>query len=128
MKPITQEWVEMAEGSWAVADRALHNRKTPSYDHASFYAHECAEQYLKALLQEASQPFPKTHDLPYLLSLLSPIEPTWQTLEPALLWLNDFGLDILYPGRWASKTDAQKAIKFCRLVRETGRQSLGLPV
>ena len=100
----------------------------PTHDHTCFFAHECAEQYLKARLQEASQSFPKTHDLPYLLSLTLPLEPTWQPLEPSLLWLNDFGLDILYPGRWASKADAQKAIKLCREVRETIRLSLGLPV
>ena len=128
MKPITQKWVDMAEESWVVAGLAARSLKTPGYSAASFHAHECAEQYLKARLQEASQPFPKTHDLPFLLSLALPLEPTWQTLAPSLLWLNDFGLDILYPGRWASTADAQKATKLCRQVRETVRQSLGLPV
>lgn len=128
MKPITQEWIRRAEGNWASAGRALRDRKTPTYDHTCFFAHECAEQYLKARLQEANQPFPKTHDLPYLLSLVLPVEPTWEALKPSLLWLNDFGLDILYPGRWASRADAQRASKLCRQVRETIRQSLGLPV
>ena len=128
MKPITQQWVDKAEGDWDFAGRAMRVRDTPVYDHVCFHSHESAEKYLKARLVEADVPFPKTHDLPYLLTPLLPIEPEWHVLEPNLLGLKAFGVSIVYPGKDADKADAQAALRYCRAVREAARLSLGLPV
>jgi HEPN domain-containing protein len=100
----------------------------PLYDHVCFHSHECTEKYLKGRLIEANIDFPKTHNLPHLLTLLLPIEPEWGVLEPSLLGLKAFGVSIVYPGKKADKADAQTALLFCREVREVARRSLGLPV
>ena len=52
MQPLTSEWIQKAEGDLATARRELRARKSPNYDAASFHAQQCAEEYLKALLQE----------------------------------------------------------------------------
>ena len=128
MREITQQWIDKAEGDWLFVGRAIRVRDTPVYDHACFHSHESAEKYLKARLVEADVPFPKTHDLSYLLTLLLPIEPDWHVLEPDLLGLKAFGVSIVYPGKDADKADAQAALRYCRAVRDAVRLSLGLPV
>ena len=128
MKPITQQWVDKAESDWEFAGRAMRVRDAPVYDHVCFHSHESAEKYLKARLVEADIPFPKTHNLPYLLTLLLPVGPEWHVLEPDLLGLKAFGVSIVYPGKDADKADAQAALRYCRAVREAARLSLGLPI
>ena len=80
MKPITQEWVDKAEGDWGSLGREIRARKAPNYDAACFHAQQCAEKYVKAHLQEASIRFPKTHDLEDLLNLVLPTEPQCSSL------------------------------------------------
>ena len=128
MRPLTQEWVDKAEGDWAALGREMRARKAPNYDDACFHAQQCAEKYLKARLQEASIAFPRTHNLLDLLTLALPVEPLWSSLHPALDTLNDYAVVFRYPGRYAVKSEAQDAWRFCRVVRETVRPSLGLPV
>ncbi len=73
-------------------------------------------------------PFPKTHDLEKLLKLVATVEPGWNGLSKELRDLNDFAVDIRYPGPAATKSDAQEAIKNCRRVRAVIRTAFGLPV
>ena len=128
MREITQQWIDKAEGDWLFVGRAIRVRDTPVYDHVCFHSHESAEKYLKARLVEADVLFPKTHNLPNLLTLLLPIEPDWHVLEPDLLGLKAFGVSIVYPGKDADKADIQAALCYCRAVREAARLSLEMPV
>jgi HEPN domain-containing protein len=84
MKPITQEWVNKAEGDFATAERELQVQQMSNYDAVCFHSQQCVEKYLKACLQEESIAFSRTHDLSILLDLLLPIFPTWATLLPNL--------------------------------------------
>jgi len=69
MKPETQEWLEKAEGDLKVAQ--WEGQATdPVYDAVCFHAQQCAEQYLKALLEEHNSTFPRIHDLLALLNLI----------------------------------------------------------
>ena len=126
MTPLTQEWVDKAEGDFASLGRELRARKGPNYDAACFHAQQCAEKYLKARLIEASISFAKTHDLLALLNLVIPIEPLWSALAPNLAALNPYGVRFRYPGDWADRDEAKQAMKNCRVVRNQIRQSLGL--
>ena len=128
MKPITQQWVDKAEGDWLFAGRAMQVQENPVYDHVCFHSHKSAEKYLKARLVEAAAAFPKTHNLPHLLTLLLPIQPNWQALEADLLGLKSFGVSIVYPGKDADEADARAALGYCRSVREAMRRSLELAV
>ena len=97
MKPITSEWVTKAEGDFATARRELSATDNPNYDAVCFHAQQSAEKYLKAFLQEADIPFPKTHDLADLLDLAVSIEPTWTSMTADLNTLSAFAVEYRYP-------------------------------
>ncbi len=84
MNPLTLEWVEEAEGDYDTAQREARARKRPNYDAACFHAQQCAEKYLKAILQEANVPFGKTPNLVGLLDLVLPADASWEPLRTTL--------------------------------------------
>ena len=86
MKPITQEWIEKAEGDWGTLMRENRVRKNPNYDAVCFHAQPCAEKYFKAQLQEASVPFKKIHDLEVLLRDVLQIQPTYSNLQSSAIF------------------------------------------
>ncbi|MBN1670315.1 MAG: HEPN domain-containing protein [Kiritimatiellae bacterium] len=69
MNEVIREWVEKAEGDYFSAFREYRARKRPNYNAACFFAQQCAEKYLKAILQSRGIAFAKTHDLVVLLGL-----------------------------------------------------------
>ena len=89
MKPLTREWVAKAEGDLHSCLRETRARKNANYDSACFHAQQCVEKYLKARLQEAGAPIPKTHNLEDLLNRLLAFEPRWATLKPTLINLSN---------------------------------------
>ncbi len=125
MKRATREWVEKAEADFQSVQRELRARKLPNLDGACFHAQQCVEKYLKARLQEAEIPFPKTHDLTLLLDLLKSVEPLWEALRSSLDRLNVFAVQIRYPGRNATRDMAKEARRIAREFRAIVRQSLG---
>lgn len=126
MKPITQEWINKAEGDFATAQRELQVQQMPNYDAVCFHSQQCAEKYLKACLQEANIAFNKTHDLSTLLDLFLPIEPTWTTLRPTLDALTTYAVEFRYPGVSANQALATQAFQDCAAVRLMIRQHFSL--
>jgi HEPN domain-containing protein len=127
MLPLTAEWVEKAEGDFTTSLRELRARKSPNYDSACFHAQQCAEKYLKGLLQQEGIAFPRTHSLVILLDLILPLQPSWSTLRGDLNTLTASAVEVRYPGETADKADAKDAVRICRDVRDRTRKSLGLP-
>jgi HEPN domain-containing protein len=127
MNPLAAEWVSKAEGDYTTARRERLARRAPNYDAACFHAHQMAEKYLKAFLQEHQTPTPRTHDLVELLVLCQPIEPTLILIEPELKSLNGFAVGVRYPGQTMYKEDAVQAVRQATIVRRDLRRRLGLP-
>ncbi len=127
MNPLTREWVEKAEGDFIIAGRELRARKAPIYDAVCFHAQQCAEKYLKAILQEHGQRIPKTHHFAELLPLALKSDPSFELLRADLDMLEDYGVDFRYPGASAVKEDAKSAYRAAQAVRLFVRQRLGLP-
>ena len=125
MKPITAEWIGKADGDFASAQRELRARNDPNYDAACFHAQQCAEKYLKAALQEADIPFPKTHDLILLLDLLLPTEPLLKDLRVLLAPLASQATAFRYPGESSTKEMAKTSVRDCVTVRQRLRLLLG---
>ena len=123
---LAAEWVEKAEGDFAMVLREHRARKNPNYDGLCFHALQCAEKYLKARLQEAHVPFPLTHDLAVLLRVAIPLEPEWMALLDSATLLTDFAVAYRYPGNSADKKMAREAFAHCQRVRASARKSLGL--
>ncbi len=126
MKSGTREWVEKAEGDFATAGRELRARRQPNYAAACFHAQQCVEKYLKARLVEAKIRFTKTHDLEQLFDMILPREPLWDAYRPMLIDLKSFAVDFRYPGESATRELAKIAVKNCKAIRQSIRNSLGL--
>jgi HEPN domain len=47
MNPLTQEWIDKAEGDFRTATREIQVTQDPSYDGVCFHAQQCVEKYLK---------------------------------------------------------------------------------
>ncbi len=126
MNPITREWVSKAEGDFYSAQRELRAIKNPNYDAACFHAQQCIEKYLKALLIEAEIQFSKTHDLTYLVNLLSQAEPLLAAYKDQFRMLNDYAVEYRYPGETADKETAKKAFNICRHLKTIIQERIGL--
>ncbi len=118
MNRVVAEWVEKAEGDYASALREFRARKNPNYDAACFFAQQCAEKYLKGLLQSRWLAFPKSHDLARLLDLCLPQHPEWELFREEFRLLTRYAVTFRYPGETASKEEAKHAIQIMTRARE----------
>jgi HEPN domain-containing protein len=126
MKPLTVEWVQKAEGDFALLERESRVRKNPNHDAVCFHAQQCAEKYLKARLCEAGIAFGKIHDLVALLEQVIEIEPMWEMFREDLAYLSDFAIVFRYPGESADKETSRDAQRRCQVFRNEARRALGL--
>jgi hypothetical protein len=71
--------------------------------------------------------FKKTHDLGYLLQLVTQVEPLWTAYERELRLLSDYGVEFRYPGASADLEIARNALNVCKSFRSVARGCLDLP-
>ncbi|MFQ5852797.1 MAG: HEPN domain-containing protein [Candidatus Binatia bacterium] len=126
MKRRTVEWVEKAEGDSKMGKREM-QAVDPHWDGICFLAQQCAEKYLKALLEEHNITFQKTHDLVALLDLSKGLLPELDPIRSQLAHLSTFGLAARYPGVRADRQASENALKTVENVRTVVRRKLGLP-
>lgn len=126
MKPITLEWITIAEGDWETANRESNVDARTNFRAISFHAQQCGEKYLKAYLQEKSTNPERTHSLQFLLNKILPYEPTWTILVESCLELTEFAVDHRYPGTTTSKEQADNALKYAGDIRRVIRDYFGL--
>jgi HEPN domain-containing protein len=125
MKSATAEWVTKAEGDFATAGRELRARKSPNYDAVCFHCQQCAEKYLKAVLQENDKHIPKIHNLIELMLLCEEIDSSFEMLRADLVTMERYAVRGRYPGETAEKDDAQAAYAAAGIVRKFVKQKLG---
>jgi HEPN domain-containing protein len=125
MKKTTREWVKKAEEDYVLARNGSRS-KVPVHDGVCFPCQQCAEKYLKGLMEESGLTIPKTHDLDTLLPALAPRYSGMRSLRRGLLFLSDFAVDFRYPGRNASKRQAKAALRWMERVRTAARALLGI--
>ena len=126
MQPLTAEWVGKAEADFQGAVALSRRRKNPLPDLVCFLCQQCAEKYLKAVLQERAIPFPRTHVLTDLLALALGRDSSLNELRPALLVLQDYAVKFRYPGLVATVAQSQRARASLRAVRLRLGKKLGL--
>ena len=126
MNPAVAEWVSKAEGDFLTAGRELRARKAPNYDAVCFHTQQCAEKYLKAVLQENGQRIPKIHFLLELLAMILKFDGSYEFLKADLEVLEDYSVRFRYPGNFAEKDEAQAAYAAAGTTRKFMRQKLGL--
>ncbi len=125
MKRQTMPWVRKAEEDVAAA-RELSARHPPLRDIVCFHCQQAAEKYLKALLQELSLAFPKTHDLEMLVDLLLPADETLRPLRRRLDALTHFAVEYRYPIMRATTRQMRTSLRTMETVRSELRTRLEL--
>jgi HEPN domain-containing protein len=125
MKPLTGEWIEKAEADFRHVILAR-DAQVPGYDLVCFLAQQCAEKYVKGVLQEREVPFPKTHDLRVLVGLLTPPAAQLDALVDRLDQVTAWAVDVRYPGFFASAEHAKRAIETAISVRSVCRGLLNI--
>src|SRR5262245_26010869 len=119
MKKLTREWVRKAEGDYIQATQNYASDK-PVYDGVCFHCQQCAEKYLKALLQELGLALSRTHDLEALRVQLLPHRPSLGSFRRGLEFLTDYAVGVRYPGKRAQKRQATAALRWAERVRTRG--------
>jgi HEPN domain-containing protein len=114
MKKTTREWIKKAEQDYVLAKQGSRS-KIPVHDGVCFHCQQCAEKYLKGLMEELGLPVPKTHDLDLPLTSLVPHHPTLRSLRRGLLFLSDFAVNTR--GNNATKRQAVAALRWATRVR-----------
>ena len=127
MKPLTREWVDKGEADRSTARRELRVRKSPNFDAVCFHAQQCAEKYLKALLQERGAAIPRTHNLEALARPLLTGNPALGALATSLRTLGAYAVETRYPGRSSDRAMAREAFAHCEAVRAAVRRILTRP-
>jgi len=117
--------VRKAEADYRAAGK-LHRGSDPLHDQSCFFCQQCAEKYLKALLEEVGLPIPRTHILKDLLALLQPHHPSLSPLRRGLVFLTRFAVGTRYPGDSARKREAASALRWAGRVRTAVRAIFGL--
>lgn len=98
----------------------------PNHDAVCYHSQQCAEKYLKGVLQEREIAFPKTHDLLYLAELFEPSLEELAAIEAGLRVLTRMIADTRYPGFFATAPDSDEALSIVEQVRRLCREQIGL--
>jgi HEPN domain-containing protein len=116
-------WVAQAEEDLALARSALRRKTLLTYG-ATFYAQQCAEKYLKALLVARRQVFPRTHDLAALSDLCLQNELIIPVDRDALERLTAYAVQVRYPGEDPTPDEAREAVQIAQAMRRFARRLL----
>jgi HEPN domain-containing protein len=128
MNATVNEWIAKAEGDYATAARELRASESPNYDAVCFHAEQCVEKLLKALLIQFGVVPPRSHDLPTLDRLLSPVCKSWSWPLEELRLLTRAAIDFRYPGETADSKEAIESFEIATRMRVKLRTILGLVV
>jgi HEPN domain-containing protein len=124
MNETVKEWVEKAEGDYGTARREFGNGTGPNFDAVCFHAQQCVEKLMKALLIHHQSAPPNTHNLVQLHELVRGACPGWHCEPEALLFLSQAAVAFRYPGVWANRRHAERAVQICDTIRTDVRTFL----
>ena len=103
----------------------------PEYlDTVTFHCQQAVEKYLKAFLIFHSTPFKRTHDLIYLLDLITTIDIEFEKFYDIVSELQGYAVEIRYPEEiiFLSKEKVENAIAIAKNVREIVVLKLNLTI
>lgn len=124
MNPLTLEWIQRAEADYVAVQQLLLTANPLLHNIICFHAQQCIEKYLKAWLQEANIPIPRTHNLEELLDLIVPTLPDWSDWQPDFEIITKYAVEPRYPGDLRTAENTQHASHICDEVRQTVRTQL----
>lgn len=127
VSPETSGWITRAEEDYLLARSALRHKQPLTYG-ACFHAQQCAEKYLKTVLVDKQQPFPKTHETHDLVApsnLCKQVGFTVSAPDDQLDTLSAYAVQVRYPGVEPTAAEAQEALGIAKIVRRDIRTFFG---
>lgn len=124
---LISEWIEKADHDLGSA-KLIYLHIPQYFDTIAFHCQQATEKYLKAILVCLDLEFQRSHNLIYLLDLLSQqIEINEPTYDNAIL-LNGFGVQIRYPDKsiYLTKEELEKSIQLAQDFRTFAIKTIGL--
>lgn len=124
---LIREWIDKADHDLGSAKLIfLH---IPEYfDTIAFHCQQATEKYLKAMLVNSGVDFQRTHNLIFLLDLLSQkMALSEDTYDKAIL-LNGFSVQIRYPNKniYLTKEELELSINIAQEFRNLALQIIGI--
>ncbi|HWF44099.1 MAG TPA: HEPN domain-containing protein [Candidatus Kapabacteria bacterium] len=117
MRPLTEEWLSLANGDYRTMRREFRVTEEPNYRGVCYHAQQCVEKLFKAFLHANRIAFPKTHDIVELIELALPLRPEWEKLIPAAGELTKYATDTRYPGDPFYSDETEQAVETCEQIR-----------
>lgn len=119
------EWIRKAEGDFRTALREFAATDESACDAVCFHAHQCIEKLMKAVLVARDVQPPRTHNLLFLDDLLCHEISGWSTLTEDIEWLTRGGVGFRYPGAFATRSHAARAMEICKQLRKQLLEQVG---
>jgi HEPN domain-containing protein len=124
---LIKEWIEKADHDLGSA-KLIHLHLPNYFDTIAFHCQQAVEKYIKAILVFYDVEFQKTHNLIYLLDLLSRrIDIDEDRYDKAIL-LNGFSVQIRYPDKtiFLTKEELESAIQISQDFRDFAIKTIGI--
>jgi len=103
----------------------------PEYlDTVTFHCQQAVEKYLKAYLLFHSVSFKFTHDLVYLLDLITPKDTDFEMYYDSVSELQGYAVEIRYPNEsiYLSNEKVETAILIAKTIRDIVTQKMSLTI
>jgi HEPN domain-containing protein len=121
-------WIKKADHDLGSA-KLIYLHIPDYFDTIAFHCQQAVEKYIKAALTYKDIEFLRSHDLPYLLEILSrKVEIKSETFDKAIL-LNGFSVEIRYPDQIIHLTEDElkTAISIADDFKQFAISVIGLP-
>ncbi len=122
---VAREWTTKGDNDLKNAVHTLKLGKECPTDTVCFHAQQCVEKYLKAFLVALERPFPKTHDIETLVSLIPKSVRLGLTVEEQRR-LTEYATVLRYPGPYEAirLSEAKLAVKLAQRAQRRIRKLL----
>jgi HEPN domain-containing protein len=124
---LINEWIDKADHDLGSA-KLIYIHMPKYFDTIAFHCQQAVEKYLKAILVYYNVEFLRSHNLVYLLDLVSrQIEIEEQTYDKAIL-LNGFSVQIRYPDKsiYLTNEELETAIQVAEYFRTFAIKIIGI--
>jgi HEPN domain-containing protein len=114
-----KEWIEKADHDLGSA-KLIYLHLPEYFDTIGFHCQQATEKYLKSMLEHFEIEYQRTHNLVYLLDLLSLKMDLQDEIYDKAILLNEFSVQIRYPDTtiYLTKVELETAIKISREFRD----------
>jgi HEPN domain-containing protein len=120
-------WIEKADHDLGSA-KIIYLHLPQYFDTIAFHCQQAVEKYLKAILVHLEIEFLKSHNLVYLLDLLSKKMVIEENIYDKAIQINSFGVQIRYPNEiiHLSKEELESAIEIADGFKDFAVKTIGI--